>query len=100
MANLRGGVTSDRREGSTASRLATNRIQVWANTWKRYIIVELYRDGLCNIKVEDDWQKNPKLILSVSLPANEGEWKDEFTPTIIFKGRDLKPEMVAAELSH
>ena len=100
MANLRGGVTSDRRGGSTATRLATNRIKVWCNTWKRYVTVELYRDGLCEIRVEDDWRRNCKVLLSVSLPANEGEWKGEFTPTIIFKGRDLKPEMVAAELSH
>ena len=98
MANLRGGVHSDRRGGSEATRLANEKIYVWANTWKRYVYVELYKDGEVYIYVTDDFNTKPKKILKVVLPPNEGENKDSFVPKIVYNGRDLTPKMIAEEL--
>jgi hypothetical protein len=91
MANLRGGVESDRRVSQPATRLADRRIFVWANTWHRMVRVDLERDGRVSIMVDDDGEN----ILRVELPANEGDHKDSFAPRIRYRGVDVMPAILA-----
>ena len=89
MANLRGGVSPDRR--GEATRLSSKHIHVWANTWTRMVTVDLSKDGRASIRVED----NERTILTVDLPCNEGEGQDSFAPVIHLKGIDLTPAIIA-----
>jgi len=89
MANLRGGVTPDRR--GEATRLSSQHIHVWANTWARMVTVDLSKDGRASISVTD----GQKRVLEVELPDNEGENVDSFAPVIHLKGIDLTPAIIA-----
>ena len=89
MANLRGGVTPDRR--GEATRLSSQHIHVWANTWTRMVKVDLSKDGRTSIRVED----NDRTILTFDLPCNEGEDQDSFTPVFKYKGIELTPAILA-----
>ena len=89
MANLRGGVTPDRR--GEATRLSSQHIHVWANTWTRVVGVDLGKDGRASITVTD----GNKTVLEVELPDNEGENADSFAPVIRLKGIDLTPAIIA-----
>ena len=95
MANLRGGVTPDRR--GEATRLSSQNIHVWANTWTRTVTVDLSKDGRVSITVTDDksYRGHDRTILDVELPCNEGEDKDSFAPVIHLKGIDLTPAIIA-----
>ena len=101
MANLRGGIKSDRRVSSIVTRLASKRIEVWANTWTRFITVVLYSTGDCEIEVVDNWGYYPKMTktLFIYLPSNEREALKNINPIFIYKNRDLTPEVIAAELA-
>jgi hypothetical protein len=89
MANLRGGVTPDRR--GEATRLSSKHIHVWANTWTRMISVDLGKDGRTSITVTD----GNETVLEVELPDNEGKDIDSFAPVIHLKGIDLTPAIIA-----
>jgi len=89
MANLRGGVSPDRR--GEATRLSNQQIHVWANTWTRTVTVDLSKDGRTSIAVTDGHKK----VLEVELPDNEGENADNFAPVIHLKGIDLTPAIIA-----
>jgi hypothetical protein len=98
MANLRGGVTPDRR--GEATRLSSQNIHVWANTWTRMVKVDLSKDGRVSITVTDDksYRGHDRTILDVELPCNEGEDKDSFTPVFQYKGVELTPAILAEML--
>jgi hypothetical protein len=89
MANLRGGVTPDRR--GEATRLSSKHIHVWANTWTRTVTVDLGKDGRASITVMD----GHKTVLEVELPDNEGENVDSLAPVIHLKSIDLTPAIIA-----
>ena len=89
MANLRGGVSPDRR--GEATRLSSQYISVWANTWTRRVSVGLSKDGQASITVTD----GNKTVLEVKLPDNEGKEIDSFAPEIHLKGIDLTPAIIA-----
>jgi hypothetical protein len=89
MANLRGGVSPDRR--GEATRLSSQHIHVWANTWTRMVTVDLSKDGRASIHVDD----GNRTVLDVELPCNEGEDQDSFAPVIHLKGIDLTPAIIA-----
>lgn len=89
MANLRGGVTPDRR--GEATRLSSQHIHVWANTWTRTVTVDLSKNGRTSITVTD----GNKTVLEVRLPDNEGKEIDSFAPEIHLKGIDLTPAIIA-----
>ena len=88
MANLRGGVSPDRR--GEATRPSNQQIHVWANTWTRTATVDLSKDGRTSIAVTD----GHKTVLEVELPDNEGENADSFAPVIHLKGIDLTPAII------
>jgi hypothetical protein len=92
MANLRGGVSPDRR--GDATRLSSRNIHVWSNTWNRMVKVDLSKDGCTYISVED----GNRTILEVSLPCNEGEDQDSFTPIFKYRGVELTPAILAQML--
>ena len=92
MANLRGGVTPDRR--GDATRLSSRNIRVWANTWTRMVTVDLSKDGRASIQVRD----NDRTVLDVELPCNEGEDRDSFTPIFKYRGVELTPAILAQML--
>jgi hypothetical protein len=98
MANLRGGVTPDRR--GEATRLSSQNISVWANTWTRRVEVGLSKDGRVSITVTDDksYRGHDRTILAVELPCNEGEDKDSFTPIFKYRGIELTPAILAQML--
>lgn len=96
MANLRGGVESDRRNGSTATRLATGRIHAWVNTWTRTVSVHLDKNGRTSITVSDDDKHVTEMV--IELPANEGE-QEAFVPKISYRGTDLTTELTAIRLA-
>ena len=98
MANLRGGVTPDRR--GEATRLSSQHIHVWANTWTRMVTVDLSKDGRVSITVTDDKVRrgHDRTILDVELPCNEGEDKDSFTPMFKYKDVELTPAILAEML--
>jgi len=89
MANLRGGVTPDRR--GEATRLSSQHIHVWANTWTRTVTVDLGKDGRTSIAVTD----GNKTVLEVELSCNEGKEIDSFAPVIHLKGIDLTPAIIS-----
>jgi hypothetical protein len=89
MANLRGGVSPDRR--GEATRLSSQNISVWANTWTRRIDVDLSKDGRTSIQVTD----GNRTILDVELPCNEGKDLDSFTPVFKYRGIELTPAILA-----
>ncbi len=92
MANLRGGVTPDRR--GEATRLSSQYISVWANTWTRMVTVDLSKDGRTSIEVRD----GDRTILDVELPCNEGADQDSFTPIFKYRGVELTPAILAQML--
>lgn len=99
MANLRGGVESDRR--GEATRLSSKHIHVWANTWTRMVTVDLSKDGRVSITVTDDKGVgcgHDRTILDVELPCNEGEDQDSFTSIIKYKGVELTPAILSEML--
>ncbi len=89
MANLRGGVSPDRR--GDATRLSSQHIHVWANTWTREVKVDLSKDGRTSIVVED----GNRTILEFELPCNEGEDQNSFTPIFKYRGVELTPAILA-----
>jgi len=94
MANLRGGVSPDRR--GEATRLSSQHIHVWANTWTRTVTVDLSKDGRASIVVTDaEGLRSAKVVLEVELPDNEGKEIDSFAPVIHLKGIDLTPAIIA-----
>ncbi len=92
MANLRGGVTPDRR--GEATRLSSRNIRVWANTWTRMVTVDLSKDGRASIEVRD----GDRTILDVELPCNEGKDLDSFTPVFKYRSVELTPAILAQML--
>jgi len=95
MANLIGGITPYMSTGSKpeVTRLASERMGVHANTWTRYVDVTLGKEGRLSIRVED----GNEAIVDVELPANEGQYKDAFEPTIATSPK-IEREMLEALL--
>jgi len=54
MAALRGGVNGDHRNGSTATRLSSNNIDAWVNTWGERAIVHMKADGSGSFTLQDE----------------------------------------------
>lgn len=88
MANLRGGVQGDR---GAATRLGSEHMHVWADTWRRQVDVFLFKNDALRISVSD----KEKRIFDVHLPNNQGPDKNSFEPRIYFKGKSLDPVLVA-----
>jgi len=79
IANLRGGIRPYMSTGAKklTTRLASEEIEVFADTWTRHVKVNLSKDGRLSITVKDGSYNNNKTIVDVELPSN-----DEFTPII------------------
>jgi len=92
MANLRGGVSPDRR--GDATRLSSQHIHVWANTWNRMVKVDLSKDGRTSIRVDD----GNRTVLDVELPCNEGEDQDSTMPVFKYRSVELTPAILAEML--
>jgi len=54
MAALRGGIQSDRRDGSTGTRLGSEVISSWVNTWGERAEVFLHKDGSGTFRLKDE----------------------------------------------
>lgn len=71
MANLRGGIRPYMSTGAKklTTRLASEQLEVFADTWTRHVQVNLSKDGRLNITVKDGSYNNNKLIADIHLPG-------------------------------
>jgi len=82
VANLRAGITPYGKDGvmkKSVTRLASENVHVWANTWNRRVEVKLYKNGRLTVSVLDEGCT----VVSVELPDNEGSNIGAFTPTVV-----------------
>lgn len=81
MANLRGGIRPHMSTGpkNLTTRLASEQLEVFADTWTRHVQVNLSKDGRLSITVKDGSYNNPKMIVDVELPSIEDP---PFTPIV------------------
>lgn len=83
LANLRAGITPTGRTGvkKTVTRLASEHIHVWANTWVRRVEIDLDEHGRLSVVVRDG-HGSGAVVVDVELPAHKGEYEGAFTPTV------------------
>ena len=61
------------------TRLASEEIEVFADTWTRHVQVNLSKEGRLSITVKDGSYNSNKLIIDVELPSMENP---PFTPVV------------------
>ena len=92
MANLRAGIRPYMSTGAKklTTRLASEEIEVFADTWTRHVHVSLSKCGRLSITVKDGSYNNNKTIVDVELPSIESP---PFKPTIRIKS-DIEMEII------
>ena len=91
MAKLRATIRPEMSTGykKETSRLASESIEVTANTWTRHVNATLGADGRLSLSVRDGAYHSDKAILIVELPAQDGEHADAFAAKITFAAGHL-----------
>ena len=73
IANLRGGIIPYMSTGrkKEVTRLASEVIEVYADTWSRHVRIHLSKDGRLSVTVKDGSYHSNKMIVDVELPCIE-----------------------------